>query len=148
MNRDGQPQHMDSWRVAESVHEGRRLVVRVLTGVRTATVSRHPIRIGVAVVLGDRDGGGMPTSGELTSLAAFEDGLVRLTAGHAMLVAILTLPGVREFVLYALADAPLDSLHGRLRDLLPSHRVQMTRMTDPEWSVYAHLLNLIDAQRR
>jgi hypothetical protein len=86
---------------------------------RTATEDGHPVvvlidravattapydgfgtQVGVAVQYGETPDG-LPTPDQLAGLRTLEQGLVDAAVGEARLVAVMTLEGVREWVLYA-----------------------------------------------
>ena len=130
----------DQWTMLRGQYEGRPLLVRVRSGARKLVGSpRHPIRIGVAIPFRAPTEEGMCSPEELAQLEAFEDALVSRAGGSAVLVAVITTSGTREFVLYTGASEWVAQFHEDLRAALPSHRVDVIAETDPTWSVYLQL---------
>ncbi|MCW2598605.1 MAG: hypothetical protein JWM02_434 [Frankiales bacterium] len=66
----------------------------------TAPYQEFTRQVGVAVQL-DKTPDGLPAEADLAGLKALEQTLVDAAAGEARLVAVMTLEGVREWVLYA-----------------------------------------------
>lgn len=127
----------DRWSVASGHHDGKPLVVRCNTALRTMVGSpTHSIQVGVAVPLLAPDGNGFPEGEEQDQLHAFEDALIATVADRAVLAAVISTGGMREFVLYSGERDWLPALHADLKSLLPDHEVQMMAQTDPAWSVY------------
>ncbi|MCU1596032.1 MAG: hypothetical protein JWO12_3424 [Frankiales bacterium] len=84
-----------------ATEDGSPIVVLVDRAVASAApFADFPLQYGVAVQYGDTPDG-LPTDTELPSLRALEQRLVDAAAGQARLVAVMTLEGVREWVLYA-----------------------------------------------
>jgi hypothetical protein len=131
---------MDEWTVLKGTYEGRPMLVRINTAVRPLIDGgEHGIRIGVAVPLREPDANGLPGVGEQEALGAFEDRMVELVADRAVLVAVITTGGMREFVLQTGSGAWIPQLHDDLQAALPTHDVQAMAEHDPDWTVYRSL---------
>ncbi len=130
----------DEWTMLRGQYEGRPLLVRVRSGARKLVGSpRHSIRIGVAIIFRAPTPEGMCSPEELAQLEAFEDALIAKAGDGAVLVAVITTSGMREFVLYTGTGEWIPQFHEDLRAALPSHRVDVIAETDPTWSVYKQL---------
>ncbi|MGB8651704.1 MAG: DUF695 domain-containing protein [Mycobacteriales bacterium] len=81
--------------------DGRPVVVLVDRAVATtAPYADHPTQVAVAVPFGPT-ADGQPGDADTARLRELEQQLVDAAAGHGRLVAVMTLDGVREWVLYA-----------------------------------------------
>lgn len=84
-----------------ATEEGRPVVVLLDRAVATtAPYEEFTTQVGVAVQL-SKTPDGLPGEDELPLLTALEQSVVDAAAGEARLVAVMTLDGVREWVLYA-----------------------------------------------
>ncbi len=81
----------------------------------------------------------MPRTAELDELAAFEDFIETRAAGFAVLVAVITTRGVREFVLHTGSADWIDGFHRDLDAALLTHQVQVLAELDLDWTVYKSL---------
>ena len=70
----------------------------------TAPYDVFTLQVGVAVPLGETQDG-QPAESDLENLRTLEQALVDAAAGEARLVAVMTLEGVREWLLYARTTA-------------------------------------------
>src|SRR3954470_20815437 len=77
------------------------LIARVRNDVAPLIGSpEHGIQIGIAIPLHDAQRNGLPTAAELPQLDAIEALIDAEVAERAVLVAVITTSGMREFVLY------------------------------------------------
>ena len=84
-----------------TTEEGQPVVVLIDRAVATtAPHEQFRTQVGVAVQYGETPDG-LPAHPELAQLKALEQAVVDAAAGQARLVAVMTLEGVREWVLYA-----------------------------------------------
>jgi hypothetical protein len=85
--------------------EGLPIVVLVDRAIATtAPYAGYPVQVAVAVALGQTDDG-LPAEPDKDRLRTLEQALVDAAAGEARLVAVMTLEGVREWMLYARSTA-------------------------------------------
>ena len=85
--------------------EGKPIVVLVDRAIATtAPYEVFTLQVGVAVPLGDT-ADGLPAEADKPGLKELEQHLVDAAAGEARLVAVMTLEGVREWMLYARTTA-------------------------------------------
>ena len=116
------------------------MIVRLNSSARSLIPGRrHGIRIDFTVSFLDADHRGMPSHAEQNELAAFEDYMETHVAGHAVLVAVITTSGMREFVLHTDSSDWIDGFHRDLAAALPTHKVQMLTQLDLDWTVYKSL---------
>ena len=84
-----------------ATEDGHPIVVLVDRAVATtAPYQEFPTQVAVAVQLGETPDG-LPAQDDLASLKALEQAVVDAAAGEGRLVAVMTLEGVREWMLYA-----------------------------------------------
>lgn len=126
-----------SWSVATGSAEGQPLVVRFDASYKGDTIRqrRLPFRVGVALPFEHQT---QPVDHD--ALARFEDGMAAaLEARGARLVAVITQPTLREFLLYAPSIDWASEAHDALRRDFPTYSVQMIAAEDAGWLVYAGL---------
>jgi hypothetical protein len=112
----------DAWQVHETVHDGHRLVIRGNAGAKPLVASKdYGIKVGLAVPFNEPQHDGMPTSSEMAQLEVVEEAIVSGLAGHAVLVAVLTTNGMREFVAYTGNGGWLPSFDERLQSSITTH---------------------------
>jgi hypothetical protein len=70
----------------------------------TGPYPEWPVQVGIAVSYGESPDG-QPQAAHLEQLRALEQAVVDAAAGEARLVAVMTLEGVREWMLYARSTA-------------------------------------------
>ena len=119
---------------------GRPMFVRLNTRAgAVAGSAAYGIRVGVAIPLRQPRPDGLPDKAESEQLSAIEDALVAGSSGRAILVAVITTSGMREFVLYTDAGDWIPDFHQRMMRSTSSHEVQCTAQHDPGWTVYQQL---------
>ena len=116
------------------------MFVRLNASARSVAGSAgYGIRVGVAIPLVSPRPDGLPDTAESTQLAAIEDALIDASNAHAMLVAVITTSGMREFVFYTGTGDWIPAFHEQMMRSTPSHKVQCIAKHDPGWSVYFYL---------
>ncbi len=83
---------------------------------------------------------GFPEPAEDAELGVVEETIIARIAGHAVLVAIVTTNGMREFVAYTGDGSWLPEFDRGLQIAVTTHEVQIDARTDPDWSVYRQLV--------
>jgi hypothetical protein len=131
---------MDQWLLLQGTHQGRRMIARLNRSARSLIPDRrHGIRIDIIVPFLDADHRGMPSDAEQNELAVFEDYIETRVAGSAVLVAVMTTSGMREFVLHTDSSDWIDGFQRDLAVALPTHKAQMRTQLDLDWTVYKSL---------
>ena len=116
------------------------MFVRLNTGARAVAGSAaYGIRIGVAIPLRKPRPDGLPDNAESEQLSAIEDALAAGSSEHAILVAVITTSGMREFVFYTGTGDWIPDFHQRMMRSTSSHEVQCRAEHDPGWTVYHQL---------
>ncbi|MGH9113172.1 MAG: DUF695 domain-containing protein [Acidimicrobiales bacterium] len=129
------------WRVAQGAFDGHPVIVRCNPGFRGAIDrAEWPIRIGVAFPLRAPDTIGWPSRTEGDELGRAEDEIVRLAADRAVIVAVITVNGVRELVLHARESGWIEQFHREAREAIATHEVQVVAERDPDWEVFEDLV--------
>src|SRR5215471_3398461 len=91
----------ESWSILRGENNGQPMFVRLNTGARAVAGSAaYGIRVGVAIPLRNPRPDGLPDKVESEQLRSIEDALIVASNEHAILVAIITTSGMREFVFY------------------------------------------------
>lgn len=123
----------DTWRVLEA----RRQVGPVVLRLRTPVVARdaggeHVHLHQVVWSFAEPKSGAMPKPHQSTAMQQLEDRLVTAweRGGHALLVAVLTIDGARQWVFYA--RDPDES--SRRLQALPQYPIEVATSPDPSWS--------------
>ncbi|MBX3359445.1 MAG: DUF695 domain-containing protein [Phycisphaeraceae bacterium] len=131
----------NAWALAEAEDESGRTLLRYNEWTRK--LIGHPnyqYQVGVAIPRLIDDGA--PSEPTVEQLEAFEDDLMRsLSDGRlAILVAVITMPRMREFVLYTrdhvAAMTAIEGLRQRTEGLI----VQAVCQHDPKWKVFTGLV--------
>jgi len=130
----------DDWIIAEGLHEGQRLVVRMNIGARPLIDSeRYPYKVGIAIPFKSPLSDGMPNEVEIQRYARIEDTIVnRFEVDHAGVPCIvITTQGMREFVVYSKTDNVSDiiedaSLH------FPEYDFQHIVEYDKNWDEFRY----------
>jgi hypothetical protein len=129
-----------SWSILKGENNGRPMFVRLNKGAHAVAGSAaYGIRVGVAIPLRNPRPDGLPDEAESEQLAAIEDVLVADSSEHAILVAVITTSGMREFVFYTGAGDWIPDFHQRMMRATSSHEVQCIAKHDPGWTVYHQL---------
>jgi uncharacterized protein DUF695 len=129
----------DEWNVLRGEHDGRPMLVRVNVGLKLVTGhSEFGYQIGVAIPLNNPQENGWPTPQEDQELDAIEERLSReLEETHrAILAAVITTSGMREFVLYTRSRDWIGAWAPTFDAATERHKVQVMAQPDPEWSVF------------
>jgi hypothetical protein len=109
--------------------------------VRTHTGYSHHVAIAVPMIDTTRDG--FPNPGETEAQTRIEDDICGVFEPNreSLLVAVTTVPGIREYILYTKNP---DSVQRKFdNDLLArvfSHRVHLKIQPDKNWNIYHKLL--------
>ena len=128
------------WSILRGEHDGRPILVRLNTGARAIAGSdAYGIRVGVAIPFRQPTPEGMPDTSESAELLTIEDALIEQSSAHAVLVAILTTNGMREFVFYTGDGDWIPEFHQHMMRSTSSHEVQCIADHDPSWEVYRQL---------
>jgi hypothetical protein len=129
-----------SWSILKGENDGRPMFVRLNEGAHAVAGSAaYGIRVGVAIPLRNPRPDGLPDKAESEQLAAIEDALIANSSEHAILVAVITTSGMREFVFYTGAGDWIPGFHQRMMRSTSSHEVQCMAEHDPGWTVYHQL---------
>jgi hypothetical protein len=95
------PAMSESCSIFHGEHDGRPMIVRLNVGARAVAGSADwGIRVGVAIPLRRPRPDGLPDAEESEQLAAIEDALTAASIQHALLVAVISTDGMREFLFY------------------------------------------------
>jgi len=129
----------DEWGVIRGEHQGQPMLVRVNLGL--TQVVGHPdygVQMGVAVPLNSPLPDGWPAPQEDEQLRAIEENLQRELEGteRAVLAAVITTGGMREFVFYTRSRDWIREWAARFNKATDSHTVQVMAQQDPKWSVF------------
>ena len=130
----------DEWLTAEGRHEGQRLIVRLNTGVGSLVAhKKYPFRIGIAIPFNSPQENGLPNKDELQRFERIEDTIFnRFQVDEtAVLCAILTTNGMREFILYS----QIDDISTMLEDVsshFSEYNFQRNVEQDADWQEYAY----------
>lgn len=134
----------DSWTVGTGTYEGKLIITRSNTGLRSvAGNAAFPMQVGIAVAFRNPTDEGLPPREETAELDAIEDAIqARLCAGNESFFAgVVTTGGMREFVLYTSnGDAARRKAEQLVRDF-PRHKVMFVLNPDASWNVYRRLLD-------
>ena len=131
----------DTWNVFQGTYDGRPLLVRGNIGAKKLVGSKaYPIKVGLAVPFRNPRPDGFPEPAEDAELEVVEETIIARIAGHAVLVAILTTNGMREFVAYSGDGSWLPEFDRGLQTAVTTHEVQIDARTDPDWSAYRQLV--------
>jgi Family of unknown function (DUF695) len=129
------------WRVARGRFDGQPVVVRCNPRFRDAVDrAEWPIRIGVALPVRAPDSVGWPSRTEGNELGRAEDEIVRLAGDRAVIVAVITVSGVRELVLHARASGWIEEFHREAQEAIATHEVQVVAQDDPGWETFEALV--------
>ncbi|WP_376774192.1 DUF695 domain-containing protein [Nonomuraea muscovyensis] len=93
----------------------------------------------MAVPFNEPTPAGLPSPEDDKALGDFEDQVVGIAGARAVLAAVITTQGMREFVLYTGEGAWIEQFHLDLKQVLPSHDVQVMAQADPRRQVYETL---------
>jgi Family of unknown function (DUF695) len=132
----------DEWDILEGTHNGGPMIVRLRSGLRASAGHKDfGIQIGVAVPLKDPSSNGLPTTGEDHQLGTIEARLSRdlESSGRAVLAAVITTSGMREFVFYSGSKDWIQDWANGLQATTDTHQIQVLSQSDPKWSVYRSL---------
>jgi hypothetical protein len=129
----------EAWHVLEGQYDGRRMLVRLNAALTEA--EGHPdygFQLGVAVPLNDPLDDGWPTPEEDQQLEAIETRLQKELeeTRRAVLAAIITTGGMREFVFYTSTRDWIEAWAPRFDQETEGHAIQVMVRPDSEWSVY------------
>jgi hypothetical protein len=127
------------WQVSKGRYDGRPLIVRVNTS--ADPFRGHPElsnQAGIAVPFKLPSDDGMPSSAEVEELNEIEDRLFEIfeTGQPALVVAVITTSGMREFVLYGHNPEDLSAKHRKLQAQISHHEIQLMIQADPDWMTF------------
>ena len=129
------------WQVTEGQHNGRPMATRFNAAFRQVTGrDSYSVEIGVVVTLNQPDHRGLPLPPEVAQLDAIEDRLVSGAAGRAVLAAVISGSGVREYVMYSRYRDWIDEFEQSVRAEVFDHDIQVLVHPDPDWGIYRRLL--------
>ncbi len=126
-----------SWTVASGSVDGQRVIVRFDRSYQLDNLLRSslPYRVGVALPFNES-----LRADDHNTLADFEDTMESALSAHgARLVAVITRPTVREFVLHSPDAGWASDAHIDLRHSFPNYDVQMYAAEDADWVVYSNV---------
>lgn len=135
----------DKWAVADGTHKNLPLIIRFRNEFHKnkPDISGHPHLIQVIWPY-ESDASGMPSENSSKQMEVFENRLVKAveTDGSAVLVAVITKSGTREWVFYS---GSVDEFGNRLANM-PQEKerypIEITTEPDPEWSfLYSNILS-------
>jgi hypothetical protein len=130
----------ESWSILRGENNGQPMFVRLNTGARAvAGTAAYGIRVGVAIPLRNPRPDGLPDQVESEQLQSIEDALIAASNEHAILVAVITTSGMREFVFHTGTGDWIPDFHQRMIRSTSSHEVQCMAQHDPDWTVYHQL---------
>jgi hypothetical protein len=135
----------DTWAVLKGHDEtGKPMIVRAHTGYsKFKGVTGYGHYISIAVPLVDSDREGFPTPGESEELTRIEDDICKVFEpnGESIFVAVTTIPGIREFILYTKnPDLAQQKFENELLARVFSHKVHIKIEADADWRLYDKLL--------
>lgn len=124
-----------SWALARGEYEARPLLIRFRQFPPRFAKAAYPERVNITWTMGELASTGLPTEGEQSQLATFEDRLVAAVEqdAHSVLSVVLTCDGKREWVFHT-ADVP--GFMGRLTDMPQEEErypIELARSEDPDW---------------
>ena len=127
------------WQVSKGQYDGRPLIVRVNTS--ADPFRGHPElsnQVGIAVPFKLPNEDGMPSSAELEELNEIEDRLFEIfqSGQQAVVVAVITTSGMREFVLYAHDPNEIVGKHRQLQSEISHHEIQLMIQADRDWTTF------------
>jgi hypothetical protein len=128
------------WLVSEGKHNGNPMFVRTNTGYGEFTrVPGYDHHVGIAIPLRESTINGLPGEAESILLSEMEDTFcVSLEEqAAALLVAVITTSGMREFVFYTNNPGVIEQRVTKLRKQITSHEIQLVIQPDREWRVYS-----------
>lgn len=127
------------WSVGQALYGDAPLIIRINTSLDA--FRGHPDlhhQIGIAVRLKDPGPNGTPTDEELEELNRTEE-LIHETfrmRGLAILAVVLTLPDVREFVLYTSVPEQIEAAFSDLQQQVTTHPMTLMIQPDRKWETY------------
>ena len=129
----------DAWSMFQGEHNGHPLIARARTSAKDLV--GHPSythQVGIAVPLHDPDQNGFPSAAESTQLDNIEDRIAYMleSGNESLLVVVISINGMREFVLYTTSPDEVQRKFGALKKEILSHTLQLMIRPDKEWNVY------------
>ena len=118
------------------------MIVRTNTGYRDyGSVPGYEYQVGIAVPLGEVEATGLPRPAEDAVLGEMEDIICSSLEEHAesLLMAVITTPGMREFVFYTREPHRVEQHVIELRKRITSHEIQLIVQLDKTWRIYSQL---------
>lgn len=123
--------------------QGKPMIVRAHAGYnKFKGVAGYTHHVSIAVPLIDSDREGFPTEGETEALTRIENDICEVFEPdlESLFVASVTVPGIREYVLYT--KNPDAAQHKFDNDLLArvfTHRTHIKIQPDKDWNIYNKL---------
>lgn len=135
----------DTWAVLKG-HDpnGKPMIVRAHSGYgkfKGVTGYGHYVCIAVPVIDIDQDG--FPTGNETEELTRIEDDICEILEANRepLFVATVTIPGLREFVLYTRnPDSVQQKFDNDVLARVFTHKIHVKIQPDPDWNIYNKLL--------
>lgn len=133
----------DSWALFESEWEGKPLIARVNSALKSFI--GHPQyqhQVGVTVPFRSPDENGFPPSDESAELTEIEELLCSKleTRNESLFAAVITTSGMREFVFYTCNPKGVEAKLKEMTQTVQSHRIQGMIRPDEDWGVYRQLV--------
>lgn len=126
-----------SWAEAVGDQFGEPMTVRLRTDLDGASDrDKWSVRIGVAVPYQATADTGMPAPGEAVALETVEQMVAAAVGDRAIKAIVITMGGMREFVLYAKSSSWADELGQELSSLVTTHHVRVVTDDDDGWAFY------------
>lgn len=126
-----------SWSEAAGDQFGEQMTVRLRTDLDGASDRKKwPVRVGIAVPLQAPDSAGLPTPDEVAALDVVEQMVAATVGERAIKAIVITMGGMREFVLYSKSSDWIEELNAELASSLTSHHVRVVTDDDDEWAFY------------
>lgn len=129
----------DDWAVGTGDYEGQPIVVRLNNAARKMIGNpEYPDQVGVAIPANAPGEDGMPVEPETSVLGDIEDKLVQRlgVGGQALLTAVISGRGMREFVFYSSDAAATRKKVMQVNTMTDSHELQVNVEHDPKWRIY------------
>lgn len=131
---------VEKWSVKQALWNDVPVFIRINTSLEP--FCGHPDlhhQIGIAVKLNDPGPNGLPTEQELEELNRVEEQIhehFRMRS-LAILAVVLTMPNVREFVLYTSVPEMIEAAFTEMQQKVTTHVSTLMIQPDPKWETYA-----------
>ena len=126
-----------SWAEAAGDQFGEPMMVRLRTDLDGARDrDKWPVRVGIAVPYQSTEDTGLPAPGEAVALETVEQMVAATVGDRAIKAIVITMGGMREYVLYSRSASWTDELSEELSTLVTTHHVRVVTDEDDGWSFY------------